>query len=62
MKHALFEWLRQALAEDVVVIYFAGHGTPESPDDPDTLFLLPVEPVEPRNHGGQKKTRMEDRG
>jgi uncharacterized caspase-like protein len=33
--------LRRALAEDTVVISFAGHGTPESPDNPENLFLLP---------------------
>ena len=41
MKKAI-EFLREkAVAEDTVVIYFAGHGTPESPDNPDALFLLP---------------------
>ena len=32
IKDALFNWLKQAIEEDVVVIYFAGHGSPESPD------------------------------
>ncbi|MBT7087302.1 MAG: tetratricopeptide repeat protein, partial [Desulfobacterales bacterium] len=41
IKKALFEWLRGALSEDMVTIYFAGHGSPESPDSPDNLFLLP---------------------
>lgn len=40
IKNALFVWLGQALAEDVVTIYFAGHGSPQSPDNPDNLFLL----------------------
>jgi len=41
IKDALFNWLGQALEEDVVTIYFAGHGSPQSPDHPDNLFLLP---------------------
>lgn len=43
IKAALYVWLKQALAEDVVTIYFAGHGSPESPDSPDNLFLLPYD-------------------
>jgi len=43
IKDALFAWLKQALEEDVVVIYFAGHGSPESPDSPQNLFLLPYD-------------------
>jgi hypothetical protein len=43
MKKALFEWLKQALEEDAVTIYFAGHGSPESPDSPENLFLLPYD-------------------
>ena len=43
MKDALFVWLKEALAEDMVVIYFAGHGSPESPDSPNNLFLLPYD-------------------
>ncbi|MCJ7615009.1 MAG: caspase family protein [Desulfobacterales bacterium] len=43
MKDALFEWLGQALAEDMVTIYFAGHGSPQSPDHPNNLFLLPYD-------------------
>jgi tetratricopeptide (TPR) repeat protein/uncharacterized caspase-like protein len=43
IKKALFEWLRGALAEDMVVIYYAGHGSPESPDSPSNLFLLPYD-------------------
>ncbi len=40
IKGALFNWLKQALEEDMVTIYFAGHGSPESPDSPENLFLL----------------------
>lgn len=40
IKAALFEWLKGALEEDMVVIYFAGHGSPESPDSPGNLYLL----------------------
>ncbi len=43
IKTALFSWLRQALEEDVVIIYFAGHGSPDSPDTPDNLYLLPYD-------------------
>ena len=40
IKEALFSWLAQALEEDVVTIYFAGHGSPQSPDKAENLFLL----------------------
>jgi len=43
IKTALFSWLQKALAEDVVTIYFAGHGAPASPDSPENLFLLPYD-------------------
>jgi hypothetical protein len=43
IKNALFSWLKQALEEDMVTIYFAGHGSPESPDSPNNLFLLPFD-------------------
>lgn len=43
IRNALFSWLRQALEEDTVIIYFAGHGSPESPDSPGNLFLLPFD-------------------
>jgi len=43
IKNALFVWLKQALEEDVVTIFFAGHGSPESPDSPENLFLLPYD-------------------
>jgi len=40
VKSALFKWLKQTIAEDVVTIYLAGHGSPESPDSPENLFFL----------------------
>ena len=43
VKEALFVWLKQAIEEDMVVIFFAGHGSPESPDFPENLFLLPYD-------------------
>ena len=43
IRKALFEWLGQALEEDIVTIYFAGHGSPQSPDRPSNLFFLPYD-------------------
>jgi uncharacterized caspase-like protein len=43
IKDALFNWLRQAIEEDIVLIYFAGHGSPDSPDSPENLYLLPYD-------------------
>ncbi|KPJ78714.1 MAG: hypothetical protein AMJ54_01930 [Deltaproteobacteria bacterium SG8_13] len=43
IRKALFEWLSQAIEEDTVTIYFAGHGSPQSPDHPENLFLLPYD-------------------
>ena len=43
IKNSLFNWLGQALEEDIIIIYFAGHGSPQSPDRPDNLFLLPFD-------------------
>jgi hypothetical protein len=40
VRDALFNWLRQAIEEDIVTIYFAGHGSPDSPETPDNLYLL----------------------
>lgn len=40
IKKTIFEWLSSALNEDMVTIYFAGHGSPESPDSSNNLFLL----------------------
>ena len=34
---------KQPIKEDLVTIYFAGHGTPGSPDTPDNLYLLPYD-------------------
>ena len=43
IRDALYTWLKQALAEDLVTIYFAGHGSSESPDSHDNLYLLPYD-------------------
>jgi uncharacterized caspase-like protein len=43
IRNVLFNWLKQALEEDQVTIYFAGHGSPESPDSPNNLFLIPFD-------------------
>jgi hypothetical protein len=43
IRNALFNWLGQAIEEDTVLIYFAGHGSPQSPDHPQNLFLLPYD-------------------
>jgi len=43
IKKALFTWLKQPIEEDVVIIYFAGHGSPDTPDTPKNLFLLPYD-------------------
>jgi len=43
IKDALFNWLGQTFEEDIVTIYFAGHGSPQSPDHPDNLFFLPYD-------------------
>lgn len=43
IRDALFEWLKQAIDEDMVLIFFAGHGSPESPDFTNNLFLLPYD-------------------
>jgi len=40
IKDAMFVWLRQPIEEDVITIYYAGHGSPESPNFPDDLFLF----------------------
>lgn len=36
---ALNDFLKQTIAEDLVVIFFSGHGAPD-PDKPDNLYLL----------------------
>jgi hypothetical protein len=43
IRKAMFQWLGQALAEDVVTIYFSGHGTPASPNESQNLFLVPYD-------------------
>lgn len=43
MREAMFDWLKQPQPEDMVFIYFAGHGSPDSPDEEDNLFLLPYD-------------------
>lgn len=40
MRQALFVFLQQASWNDLVVVYFAGHGAPD-PSRPDNLYLLP---------------------
>lgn len=42
MREALFVFLQQADFDDLVVIYFAGHGAPD-PGRPDNLYLLPAD-------------------
>lgn len=42
MRDALFGFLQQAKWNDLVVIYFAGHGAPD-PNRPDNLYLLPTD-------------------
>jgi uncharacterized caspase-like protein len=39
IKYAFFDFLRQALEEDFVIIYFSGHGTPEM-DNQKNLYLM----------------------
>ncbi len=42
MREALFVFLQQADWDDLVVIYFAGHGAPD-PGRPENLYLLPYD-------------------
>jgi len=42
MREALFDFLKKAIEEDIVYIYFSGHGSPE-PDNRDNLYLLPYD-------------------
>lgn len=42
MKVALFDFLKNATENDVVYIYYAGHGAPD-PDRRDNLYLLPYD-------------------
>jgi len=41
VRDAMFRWLKTPIKEDQVLIYLAGHGSPESPDDMSNLFFLP---------------------
>ena len=42
MRDALFVFLQQADWDDLVFIYYAGHGAPD-PNRPDNLYLLPTD-------------------
>ncbi|MBI4544838.1 MAG: caspase family protein [Gemmatimonadetes bacterium] len=42
MREALFLFLQKADWDDLVVVYFAGHGAPD-PNRPDNLYLLPAD-------------------
>lgn len=42
MREALFVFLQQADYDDLVVIYYAGHGAPD-PGRPDNLYLMPTD-------------------
>lgn len=46
IRNAMFQFLQQAAWNDMVFIYFAGHGAPD-PSRPDNLYLLPVD-ADPR--------------
>lgn len=39
VREALFDFLRQPIKEDLVIIFYAGHGVPE-PGNPKNLYLL----------------------
>jgi len=43
IKEALYVWLKQVTEDAMVIIFFVGHGSPDSPDTPDNLFLLPYD-------------------
>jgi len=43
IKMALYEWLGETIEEDIVTIFFAGHGSPQSPDKLENLYLLPYD-------------------
>lgn len=40
IRKAVNDWLSKAMPQDFVTIYFAGHGSPHSPERPDDLFFL----------------------
>lgn len=50
LKTALYTFLTKPQKEDLVVIYFSGHGAPD-PNDPRNLYLLPYD-AELNNMGG----------
>ena len=39
LRYAFFDYLGRALEEDMVLVFFAGHGAPD-PESPDNLYLL----------------------
>jgi hypothetical protein len=39
LRYVLFDYLAQAIEEDLVLFFFAGHGAPD-PKEPDNLYLL----------------------
>jgi len=43
IRGGLFEWLKKPIAEDIVTIYMAGHGSPETQDDMGNLYFLPYD-------------------
>ena len=43
IRQVLFQWLGNTIEEDLVTIYFAGHGSPDSPDSQENLYLLPYD-------------------
>jgi len=43
IRSALWDWASRAIAEDLLVIYIAAHGTPSSPDTPENLFIVPYD-------------------
>ena len=44
IKDALFLFLKNAGSDDLVYIYFSGHGAPE-PDNPDNMYLITYDTV-----------------
>jgi hypothetical protein len=47
IRNALFTFLKDAEEDDLVIIFFSGHGTPD-PTRPENLYLLPYD-VDPGN-------------
>ncbi|WP_419659714.1 peptidase C14, caspase domain protein [Desulfosarcina variabilis str. Montpellier] len=43
IKYLLNDWLKKALKEDKVTVYFAGHGSSESPESQGNYYLLPYD-------------------